>query len=108
VLGSAPEDFRMRFVDLARASALFGLLALLSACPKKGDDVVPELAPSATSAQPTGASDKAGAEAPAAAATPAEPAAVAPVATPAAAPAAAAPAPAAAVKPKKKDDQGGW
>jgi hypothetical protein len=107
VLGSAAEDFRMRFVDLTRASALFGLIALLSACPKKSDDVGPEPAASAPAAQPTGASDKAGAEAPAAAATPAEPAAVAPAATPAAAAPAAA-APAAAVKPKKKDDQGGW
>jgi hypothetical protein len=84
----------MRLFDIARASALLGSLALLSACPKKDGGVVPE--PAVTTAQPTGASDKAGAEAPAAVATPA--------ATPAAAPAAAAP----AAKPKKKDDQGGW
>ncbi len=85
----------MRYLVLAQASALITLAALLSACPKKDTDVVPEPAPTATTAQPTGASDKAGAEAPAAA-TPA----AAPAATPAAAPAAA--------KPKKKDDQGGW
>jgi hypothetical protein len=91
----------MRFVDLARASALFGLVAMLSACPKKDADAAPEPAATATTAQPTGASDKAGAEAPAAAT---------PAATPAAAPVATAPAAAAApvAKPKKKDDQGGW
>jgi hypothetical protein len=68
----------MRFVVIARASALIACGALLSACPKKDPDVVPEPAAPATAAQPTGASDKAGAEAPA---------------TP---------------PPKKKDDQGGW
>jgi hypothetical protein len=90
----------MRYVVIARASALIGFAALLSGCPKKDADAVPE--PAATVAQPTGASDKAGAEAPAPAATPA--AAAPAVAAPAAAPAAAAP----AAKPKKKDDQGGW
>ena len=93
----------MRFVDLVRASALIGSVILLSACPKKDVDVVPEPAPTATTAQPTGASDKAGAEAPAApAAAPAATTAAAPLAVPA--PAAAAP----AAKPKKKEDQGGW
>jgi hypothetical protein len=91
----------MRYVVIARASALIGFAALLSACPKKDADVVPEPAATATTAQPTGANDKAGAEAPAPAATPA---AAAPAAAPVAAPAAAAP----AAKPKKKDDQGGW
>ncbi len=92
----------MRLVDIARASALIGSLVLLSACPKKDPEVVPEPAATATTAEPTGASDKAGAEAPAAA--------VAPGATPATAAPAAPAAPAAAVtaKPKKKDDQGGW
>jgi hypothetical protein len=94
----------MRFVDLARASGLFGLLTMLSACPKKDADLVPEPAATATTAQPTGASDKAGAEAPAA--TPA----ATPAAAPAAEPVATAPAAAAApvARPKKKDDQGGW
>ena len=87
----------MRFVVIARASALIACGALLSACPKKDTDVVPEPAAPATAQQPTGASDKAGAEAPAPAATPA-----ATPATPAAAPAAAAPA------RKKKEDPGGW
>ncbi|HEX3852279.1 MAG TPA: hypothetical protein VHW01_15020 [Polyangiaceae bacterium] len=89
----------MRFVVIARASALIACGALLSACPKKDADVVPEPAAPATALQPTGASDKAGAEAPAAV-----PAAAAPAATPAATPAAAAPAPA----KKKKEDSGGW
>jgi hypothetical protein len=93
----------MRYVVIARASALIAFAALLSACPKKDADAVPE--PAVTAAQPTGASDKAGAEAPAPAATPA---AVAPAATPEAAPAAAPAAAAPAAKPKKKDDQGGW
>jgi hypothetical protein len=93
----------MRFVVLARASALIACGALLAACPKKDTDAVPEPAAPATAAQPTGASDKAGAEAPAApAATPAAAPAATPTATPAAAPAAAAP-----VK-KKKEDSGGW
>jgi hypothetical protein len=91
----------MRYLEIARASALIGLLGLLSACPKKDTEAVPEPAAPATTAQPTGASDKAGAEAPATAA-PAAPAAT-PAAAPAATPAAAAP----VAKPKKKDDQGG-
>jgi predicted lipid-binding transport protein (Tim44 family) len=94
----------MRFVFIARASALIGFAALLSACPKKDADVVPE--PATTAAQPTGASDKAGAETPTPAAPAATPAAEPAAAAPAAAAAAAAAAPAA--KPKKKDDQGGW
>jgi hypothetical protein len=88
----------MRLVDIARASALIGSVTLLSACPKKDADVVPEPA-TTTTPQPNAASDKAGAEPPAAAAPAATPAA-----TPAAAPAAAAP----VSKPKKKEDQGGW
>ena len=84
----------MRFVVIARASALIACGVLLSACPKKDTDVVPEPAAPATAAQPSGADDKAGA---------AEPAA--PAATPAATPAAAAPA---AAPAKKKEDQGGW
>jgi hypothetical protein len=92
----------MRLVDIARASALIGFLTLLSACPKKDADVVPEPA-TTTTPQPNAASDKAGAEPPAAAAPAATPAAT-PTATPAAAPAAAAP----VSKPKKKEDQGGW
>jgi len=90
----------MRLVDIARASALIGSLTLLSACPKKDADVVPEPATTTAAPQPNAASDKAGAEPPAA---PAAPAAT-PAATPAAAPAAAAP----VSKPKKKEDQGGW
>jgi len=95
----------MRFVDIVRASALIGSVILLSACPKKDADAVPEPAATATTAQPTGASDKAGAEAPAVpvAAQPAPPAATT-AAAPVAAPAAAAP----AAKPKKKEDPGGW
>ena len=92
----------MRFVVIARASALIACGALLSACPKKDTDVVPEPAAPATAAQPTGASDKAGAEAPLPAAAPAATPAPTPAATPAAAPAAAAPA------KKKKEDPGGW
>jgi hypothetical protein len=97
----------MRFVVIARVSVLVACGALLSACPKKDTDVVPEPAAPATAAQPSGASDKAGAEAPAAApeATPAAPPATA--APAAAAPATAAPAAAAPAK-KKKEDQGGW
>jgi hypothetical protein len=100
----------MRFVDVVRASALLGSLALLAGCPNKDNTASPE--PAATTATPpNGANDKAGAEAPAPA--PAAPAPAAAntaenpttAATPAA-PAAAAPAPAA--KPKKKEDQGGW
>ncbi|HEY3665825.1 MAG TPA: hypothetical protein VGL19_07495 [Polyangiaceae bacterium] len=96
----------MRFVVIARVSALIACGALLSACPKKDSDAAAEPPTPATAAQPTGASDKAGAEAPAAApaATPeAPPAAAAPAA---AAPAAAAPA--AAPPKKKKEDSGGW
>jgi hypothetical protein len=95
----------MRFVVIARVSALIACGALLSACPKKDSDAAAEPPTPATAAQPTGASDKAGAEAPAApAATPeAAPAAAAPAA---AAPAAAAPA--AAPPKKKKEDSGGW
>ena len=102
MLGSASEDDRMRYLDFARASALIGLVSALSACPKKDNDAAPEPTTPAVPAQPTAASDKAGAEAPAApAATPA----AAPVATPAAA---APPAAGPTVKAKKKDDQGGW
>jgi hypothetical protein len=100
VLGSASEDYRMRYLDIARASALIGLAAVLSACPKKDNEVVPEPAAPAAPAQPAGASDKAGAEPPAAPAAPAATPAAAPVATPAAA--------APAAKPKKKEDPGGW
>jgi hypothetical protein len=96
VLGSALEEYRMRLTDMARVSALIGSLVLLSACPKKDAEVVPEPAATATTPPPTGANDKAGAEAPAA---PAETPAATPPATAATAP---------AQKPKKKDDQGGW
>ena len=88
----------MRFVDVARTTLLLSLAALLSACPKKDSDAVPEPASPAAVQAP---SDKAGAEAPAAAVPAAEaPAAVAP-----AAPAAAPP-----VKAKKRDEDkgGGW
>ena len=82
----------MRFLDLTRVAALVSCAVVLSACPKKDADAVPE--PSAPAAAQAPVSDKAGAEAPAA-----------PAATPAAAPAAAAPAAAPAAK---KDDKGGW
>jgi len=71
----------MRFIDIARIAALLSLSAVLSACPKKDTDAVPE--PPAPGAAQAPVSDKAGAEAPA----------------PAAAPAAA---------KKKDDDKGGW
>ena len=92
----------MRFVVIARASALIACGALLSACPKKDSDAAPEPAAPAAAAQTPGTSDKAGAEAPAApAATPEAPAAAAPAAAPAAVPAA-------APAKKKKEDPGGW
>jgi hypothetical protein len=88
----------MRSVVIVRASALLGFAVLLSACPKKDADAVPEPAATATTAQPSGASDKAGAEAPA-------------VAAPAAAPPAADPAASGEAhhhEHKKKEDPGGW
>ncbi|MEO7032906.1 MAG: hypothetical protein ABI548_03650 [Polyangiaceae bacterium] len=81
----------MRFVVIARASALIACGALLSACPKKDSDAAPEPAAAATPTAPTAVNDKAGVEPP-----------VAPAAPAVAAPAAAAPA------KKKKEDQGGW
>jgi len=69
----------MRLLDLTsltRSATLFSFAALLSACPKKENEAAPE--PAAPAAQ-SPASDKAGAEAPAAA--PAK---------------------------KKDDDKGGW
>jgi hypothetical protein len=89
----------MRFVELLHIAALITFSALLSACPKK-DDVLPEPAPTATSAPPTGADDKAGAEAP----TATVPVAATPTAPPEVTAAPAAP----IAKPKKKEDQGGW
>jgi len=83
----------MRLSDIARIAALVSCAALLSACPKKDTDTAPE---PGTPAAPAQANDKAGAEPPAPAATPA-----------AAAPAAAAPA-AAPAKKKADDDKGGW
>ena len=94
MMGSAPEDFGMRFLDISRVAALISCAVVLSACPKKDTDAVPE--PSAPAAAQAPVSDKAGAEVPAAP--------VAPAATPAA-PAAAT---AAAATAKKKDDKGGW
>ncbi|MEO8900463.1 MAG: hypothetical protein ABI488_02480 [Polyangiaceae bacterium] len=81
----------MRFVVIARASALIACGALLSACPKKDSDAAPEPAAAAAPTALPVVNDKAGVEPP-----------VAPVAAPAAA-AAAAPA-----KKRKKEDQGGW
>lgn len=79
---SVVEEFGMRFVVISRVAALISCAALLSACPKKDNDLVPAPA-TPGAAQPTPASDKAGAEAPAAAAP--------------------------AAPPKKKDDdKGGW
>jgi hypothetical protein len=72
----------MRFVDIARASALLSLAALMSACPKKDSDAAPEPAPPSVVQAPV--TDKAGAEAPAP------------------------PAPAAPAKKKADEDKGGW
>jgi hypothetical protein len=75
----------MRFVDIARFAALISCAAVLSACPKKDTEAVPE--PAATpGAVQAPVSDKAGVE-------PAAPAAAAPAAAPA---------------KKKDDDKGGW
>ena len=68
----------MRLVEFSRVAALLSLSALLSACPKKDTDAVPE--PAAPGAAQAPASDKAGAP------TPAAPAA----------------------DKKKDDDKGGW
>ena len=75
----------MRFVDIARASALLSLAALLSACPKKDSDPAPEPAPPSAAQAPV--TDKAGVEAP---------------------PPPAAAVPAAPTKKKADDDKGGW
>ena len=49
----------MRFIDIARFAALLSLSAVLSACPKKDTDAVPE--PPAPGAAQAPVSDKAGA-----------------------------------------------
>ncbi|HEY3254781.1 MAG TPA: hypothetical protein VGJ91_12565 [Polyangiaceae bacterium] len=71
----------MRLFDIARIAALISCGALLSACPKKDAEAVPEPAASAApAAVQAPVSDKAGAD----------------------------PAPAAAPAKKKDDDKGGW
>jgi len=58
----------MRFIDLARPSAVLFVAFVLTGCPKKDPETTPEpasAAPAAASAAaPVGATDKAGAEAP--------------------------------------------
>jgi hypothetical protein len=62
----------MRLVDIARAAALISCGALLSACPKKDTEAVPEPAATAAPAAQAPVSDKAGVEPAAPAAPPAK------------------------------------